>query len=118
VLDRRLETLEAPLLAALRLGAYELCFAASAPYAVVHDAVELAGPGRGRGLVNAVLRRLAREREALLGALADDTPAGAAVRHSMPRWIVEQWWATLGAEPTRALLARLNEPAEHAVRAN
>jgi 16S rRNA (cytosine967-C5)-methyltransferase len=115
---RAVEKIDAPLLAALRLGCYELCFAGSAPHAVVNDAVELAKGSHGHALVNAVLRRISREGEALLAALGDEEPAGASLVHSMPRWIVDLWWETLGAEATRALLARANEPAENSLRAN
>lgn len=118
VCERPAEAIDAPLLAALRLGAYELCFAASAEHAVVNDAVDLAKPAHGHALVNAGLRRLARERETLLGSLRDDEPAAAAIRHSMPPWIVERWWSQLGPERARALLGRANEPAESALRAN
>lgn len=115
---RAVAKIDAPLLAALRLGCYELCFAGSAPHAVVNDAVELAKGSHGHALVNAVLRRIAREGETLLASLRDAEPAGASIVHSMPRWIVDRWWQSLGAEATRALLARANEPAESALRAN
>src|SRR5690242_13779457 len=62
--ERPATRLDAPVLAALRLGLYELLYLGGAPdRAVVADAVELAkGAGRaGHGLVNAVLRRAARE---------------------------------------------------------
>jgi 16S rRNA (cytosine967-C5)-methyltransferase len=104
--------------AALRLGVYELCFTADAAHAVVNEAVELAAGSRGQGLVNAVLRRVARDGGALIAALDDSTPAGAAQAHSVPEWIVSAWWEQLGAPATRALLARLNEPAENSLRAN
>jgi len=110
--------IDAPLLAALRLGAYELCFADSAAHAVVNDAVELAKGSHGHSLVNAVLRRLAREGGSLLAALDDRDPRSASIRHSMPLWIVELWWDALGPEATRGLLARANEPAESSLRAN
>jgi 16S rRNA (cytosine967-C5)-methyltransferase len=42
----------------LRLGVYQLLFAAVAPHAAVGETVSLAGPGE-RGFVNAVLRRVA-----------------------------------------------------------
>jgi 16S rRNA (cytosine967-C5)-methyltransferase len=115
---RAVAKIDAPLLAALRLGCYELCFAGSAPHAVVNDAVELAKSSHGHALVNAVLRRIAREGPALLEALSDESPAGASIAHSMPRWIVDLWWAELGGDATRALLARANEPAENSLRAN
>jgi 16S rRNA (cytosine967-C5)-methyltransferase len=112
--------LDAPLLAALRLGLYELLYLGGAPdHAVVADAVELAKAGRGgHGLVNAVLRRATREGEALLGELDDDTPQSAAIEHSHPEWIARLWWDHLGAEQARALLAFDNEPGEFALRVN
>jgi 16S rRNA (cytosine967-C5)-methyltransferase len=113
--------LDAPVRASLRLGLYELLYMSGAPdYAVVADAVELAkaGGSGGHGLVNAVLRRAAREGPALLAALADDTPAQAAIKHSHPQWIAELWWHALGAEQARASMACDNEPAEVALRAN
>jgi 16S rRNA (cytosine967-C5)-methyltransferase len=120
--ERPAERLDAPLLAAVRLGLYELVYLSGAPdRAVVGDAVELAKRHArgGQGLVNAVLRRAAREgRGALLGSLSDETPAAAAVMHSHPEWIVRSWWDQLGAAETRALLACDNEPGELALRAN
>ncbi len=114
--------LDPAVLAALRLGSYELLYLSGAPdRAVVGDAVELAkdGGGRGHGLVNAVLRRAAREgRDALLGALDDATPERAAVMHSHPLWVARLWWERLGAEDARALMAYDNEPGEVALRAN
>lgn len=112
--------LDAPLLAALRLGLYELLYLAGAPdRAVVADAVELSKrAGRGHGLVNAVLRRATRDGQALLGELGEETAARAAVKHSHPEWIAALWWEMLGAQQARALLAADNEPAELALRAN
>ena len=120
--ERPPRRLDAAVLAALRLGLYELLYLSGAPdRAVVADAVELAkSDGRGgHGLVNAVLRRATREGAgALLGTLSDRTPAQAAVMHSHPRWIAELFWEQLGAEQARALMAFDNEPAELALRAN
>ena len=115
---RPIGKIDAPLLAALRLGSYELCFAHSPAHAVVNDAVELVKPFHGHALVNAVLRRVAHDGASLLGAMSDEQPAGASILHSMPLWIVERWWDALGAQATRALLERSNEPAESALRAN
>jgi len=113
---------DAPLLAALRLGLYELLYLSGSPdYAVVGDAVELAKTHAraGQGLVNAVLRRAAREgAESLLGPLRDDTPEAAAVKHSHPEWLARMWWRELGADDARALMAYDNEPGEVALRAN
>jgi 16S rRNA (cytosine967-C5)-methyltransferase len=120
--DRPVERLDAPILAALRLGLYELLFTGGAPdYAVVTEAVELAKANAraGHGLVNAVLRRAAREGPGeLLAGLSDDTPEQAAVKHSHPEWIARMWWEELGAEEARALMAFDNEAGEVALRAN
>ena len=121
--ERPVARLDPPVLAAARLGLYQLLYLDGVPdRAAVAESVDLAKGAAGRGaagLVNAVLRRAAREgRDALLGPLHDRDPAGAALLHSVPLWLAEQWWAELGPEPARALLAAANEPAEHALRAN
>jgi 16S rRNA (cytosine967-C5)-methyltransferase len=120
--DRPAARLDPPVLAALRLGLYELLYLGGAPdYAVVGDAVELAkAHGRGgHGLVNAVLRRAAREGpDELLGGLSEETPEQAALMHSHPEWIARLWWDELGAARARALMAFDNEPGEVALRAN
>jgi 16S rRNA (cytosine967-C5)-methyltransferase len=119
--ERSPEKLDARLLAALRLGLYELLFLSGAPdHAVVADGVELAKGGArgGHGLVNAVLRRGVREGPALLDGLSDETPAQAAVKHSHPEWIAQLWWEQLGSSDARALMAYDNEPGEVALRVN
>jgi 16S rRNA (cytosine967-C5)-methyltransferase len=120
--ERPASALDAPVLAALRLGLFELLYLRGAPdYAVVADAVQLAKAHAraGHALVNAVLRRAAREgSHALLGALTDEQPRTAAVKHSHPEWIAQLWWHALGAEHARALMAADNEPLEVALRAN
>jgi 16S rRNA (cytosine967-C5)-methyltransferase len=113
--------LDAPVLAALRLGLYELLYLSGSPdYAVVTDAVELAKANArgGHGLVNAVLRRAAREGNELLADLGEATAEQAAIKHSHPDWLARMWWQELGAELARALMAFDNEPGELAVRAN
>jgi 16S rRNA (cytosine967-C5)-methyltransferase len=122
--DRPLRKLDPPVLAALRLGLYELLFADGTPdHAAVDQAVELtkrAGAAHASGLVNAVLRRAAREREELVGSLTgdDSTPETAAVAHSAPLWLAQMWWQQLGPEDARSLLAACNEPPESAFRVN
>jgi 16S rRNA (cytosine967-C5)-methyltransferase len=119
---RPVARLDAPVLAALRLGLYELLYLSGSPdYAIVADAVELAkrDARAGHGLVNAVLRRAAREgAEVLLGALDDATPEQAAIKHSHPDWIARLWWQTLGPDGARALMAADNQPGEVALRVN
>ncbi len=124
LVDRPLRQLDPPVLAALRLGTYELLFADGTPdHAAVDQAVELvkrAGAAHASGLVNAVLRRAARERDALAASLLgdDSTPEAAAVAHSAPLWLAQMWWRELGPEGARPLLAACNEPPEHAYRVN
>ncbi len=119
---RPLGRLDPPVLAALRLGLYELLYLDGSPdYAIVADIVELAKAQAraGHGLVNAVLRRAAREGSgALLDALTDATPEEAAVKHSHPEWIARLWWQELGPDEARALMTYDNEPGEVALRAN
>jgi 16S rRNA (cytosine967-C5)-methyltransferase len=121
---RSISLLDPPVLAALRLGLYELLFADATPdHAAVDQAVELtkrAGAAHAAGLVNAVLRRAGREREPLTASLLgdDSTPEAAAVVHSAPLWLAQMWWQELGAETARALLGACNEPAEVAMSAN
>ena len=118
--ERRIERIDPPLRAALRLGLFELLWSEGADHAAVDQAVSLAkGPGgrrRGAGLVNAVLRRAARERDELLAGLGDDDPASAALMHSVPGWLADLWWEELGAGDARSLLAAINTPAERAFR--
>jgi 16S rRNA (cytosine967-C5)-methyltransferase len=102
--------------AALHLGLEQLLFLDGvADHAAVAESVELAKPSPGHRMVNAVLRRVQREGVELPG---DETPAGAAIRHAHPEWIVRMWWDWLGPERTRALLIADNEPAELALRVN
>ncbi|MGN6254228.1 MAG: 16S rRNA (cytosine(967)-C(5))-methyltransferase RsmB [Solirubrobacterales bacterium] len=121
---RSTRLLDPPVLAALRLGLYELLFADATPdHAAVDQAVELvkaAGAAHASGFVNAVLRRAARDRARLTADLLgdDSTPAAAAVADSAPRWLAEMWWRELGEDAARRTLAACNEPAEVAMRVN
>ncbi len=127
--ERDVATLDPPVRAALRLGLFELLFSdAAAAHAAVDGAVELAKGGMRRGgarraagaagLVNAVLRRAAREREAILESLSDDEPGHAAIAHSVPGWLAALWWTELGPENARSLLRAINDPPETALRVN
>ena len=122
--ERSTRLLDPPVLAGLRLGLYELLFADATPdHAAVDQAVELvkrAGAAHAAGFANAILRRAAREREALTRSLLgdDSTPELAAVAHSAPLWLARMWWEELGPQGARSLLAACNEPAELAYRVN
>ncbi|HEX4822298.1 MAG TPA: transcription antitermination factor NusB [Acidimicrobiales bacterium] len=91
----------------LRLGAYQLQFASVPPHAAVSETVTLA-PQKVRGLVNAVLRRVASETSV---EWPDE-----ATRLSYPDWILERLSADLGREDALAALEQMNTPAEVTVR--
>jgi len=119
--DRRLERLDPPVLAVLRLGLFELLnMGGTAEHAAVNENVELIKQARphAAGLVNAVLRRGAREGPAILARLDDESPESAAVFHSVPGWLASKWWDELGADEARALLRVVNDPAENVLRVN
>ncbi len=119
--DRSVDALDPPLIAALRLGAYQLLYMDGvADHAAVTESVDLAreAGSRGHGLVNAVLRRTAREGRAVLEGLRDATATEAALLHSHPDWVAQMWWEQLGPEAARELMIADNEPAESAARVN
>ncbi|MGH7564130.1 MAG: 16S rRNA (cytosine(967)-C(5))-methyltransferase RsmB [Gemmatimonadota bacterium] len=116
LLDRGLASLPPDLIAILELGAYQILFMDRVPdRSAVDESVRLARevlPERmadwGAGLVNGVLRNLARRREALPLPDPADVAGRLAVEHSHPRWLVERWLARLGPVATAELLARDN----------
>jgi 16S rRNA (cytosine967-C5)-methyltransferase len=99
---RSLERLDREVLDALRLGAYQLLYRERVPAsAAVNDSVALVKTARKKSaapLVNAVLRRLARERGALTWPTRDSLIEHLAVVQSHPSWLVERWVARYGAE--------------------
>jgi 16S rRNA (cytosine967-C5)-methyltransferase len=97
----------------LRLGAYQLVALDRIPaHAAVDTTVSLAreeGGPRAGGFVNAVLRRLGAQPEAMAGPEWPPDQetldaAGLARRHSHPEWLVERWLSRFGPEETRRLL--------------
>ncbi len=105
--------IDTPTRAMLRLGLYQIFHMRIADHAAVNETVELAG--RTRGLVNAILRRALRERDALDTALAGAAPASAT---SHPRFLLRRWEQIFGTDATQQLCAWNNQPAEVHVRAN
>jgi 16S rRNA (cytosine967-C5)-methyltransferase len=117
---RSVRKLDQPVLAALRLGAFQLVFLDGVPrYAAVNESVELVRRSRLERAVpftNAVLRRLADEGRACAEALPEETWKDAALRHSYPDWVAETWWRDLGAEGALALMRAQNEAPRSVVR--
>jgi 16S rRNA (cytosine967-C5)-methyltransferase len=107
-----LARLDADLADLLRAGAYQLLQMRSVPpYAAIAQTVELAKARHGIGaskLVNAVLRRLDRERDELGRAIPKDPVEGLVLAYSHPRWLVQRWIARYGMAETTALLATNN----------
>lgn len=106
-LDRRLKTslADAPpdLAAILTVGAAQILFMAIPAHAAVDSAVELTRADRRiaglSGLANAVLRRIADDRGAILAAYdpGDD----------LPDWLMARWRAAYGAEKAAGIAAAL-----------
>lgn len=117
---RPVRRLDAAVLAALRLGMFQLAFLDGVPrYAAVNESVELVRRARLERAVpftNAVLRRLADEGRACVEALPEATWQEAALRHSYPDWVAEAWWRDLGAEGALALMRAQNEAPQTVVR--
>lgn len=104
-LDRPLKGRALRVRGVLRLAAAELLFLETAAHAAVNSAVSLVHPPAYRGLANAVLRRIDREREALLAAQD-------AERLNCPAWLWRRWCQAYGEATTRAILeAQLAPPA-------
>ncbi|MBA2282576.1 MAG: hypothetical protein H0W25_15300, partial [Acidimicrobiia bacterium] len=113
-LQRRLDHLVDPYLlrpvdpkvrAALRLGAYQLHEMGTPAHAAVSATVDAVGATKARGLVNAVLRRVAG------AAVAGTAWPSDAVRLSYPDWIVDRLTADLGADDASGALEAMNDAA-------
>lgn len=103
----------------LQAGLYQLLFLDRVPdHAVVNEAVLLArqrGFSAQAGFVNAVLRGVARDREACRRDLENLRSSDPALGWSHPSWLVERWAAVLAPGALGALLAWDNSaPATHA----
>ena len=104
-LDHPLPRSAAPIRQILRLGTAELVFLGKPAYAAVDASVRLANTvnqARYKGLVNAVLRRLARE---------GTDRARAFERPNVPGWLIDSWRQAYGTATTSAIsAAHLLEP--------
>ena len=111
---RPVRKLDPPVLAALRLGAYQLGYLDVAPHAATNESVELVRTSRLERAVpftNAVMRRLTAGMTALLDAL----PEGP-LKHSYPDWIYDVWVRDFGEDDALALMRAQNERPETVVR--
>jgi 16S rRNA (cytosine967-C5)-methyltransferase len=85
---------------ALRLGAYQLAFAGVPVHAAVGETVGVS-PRPARGLVNAVLRKV---------AAAPTRWPDAPTRLSVPDWVLDRLVADIGPDEAVAALTTMNEP--------
>ena len=111
---RPVRKLDAPVLASLRLGAYQLGYLDVAPHAAANESVELVRAARLERAVpftNAVMRRLAEGMRQLL----DELPEGP-LKHSDPDWIYDVWRRDFGEDAALDLMRAQNEPPETVVR--
>jgi 16S rRNA (cytosine967-C5)-methyltransferase len=126
---RPLDRLDSEIVDILRLATYQLTHLTRVPAsAAVDDAVDLAkraGKRSAAGLVNAVLRTIARNRHRLRlppRPLAGPSRAEAldylSVTLSHPRWLAERWLDRLGFDRTEAWLRFNNQAAPVTLRAN
>ena len=115
------EKLDPEILAILRISIFQLLHLDRVPAAaVVDDAVELArkaGKRSAAGFVNALLRRVSRERAHL--PLPEQPPLDfVAITLSHPRWLAERWIARHGVDEAIAWARFDNAPAPLTLRAN
>jgi 16S rRNA (cytosine967-C5)-methyltransferase len=108
---RRVESLDAAVRIALRLGLYQLRFLSRIPVsAAVNESVSLVRAARlssATAFVNAVLRRAVREAEYDPVADVSDPLEQIAVRTSHPDWLIERWVSSFGVDEAEAF-ARAN----------
>lgn len=119
-LDGPFSRLEAPVKATLRLGAYQLLHTRVPSRAAVSESVELAREAspRASGLVNAVLRRLAREGPPPFPDARADPLGWLTSEGSLPRWLATRWLDRLGAAAAVARARALLDPPRMAFRLN
>ena len=117
----RSRKLEAPVRDILRLGAVQLLFMDRIPVsAAVNESVALAKRShpKAAGLVNAVLRQIARHREDLPEIPEAGTARELSIRFSHPLWLCERLVSAHGYEFARAFLKMSNTPPGLTITAN
>jgi len=118
---RPLTKLAPKVLAVLRLGASELALMRTPDHAAVSQSVELAktaGLVRAAGLVNGVLRAMARGWRQVALPGEPGSAERLAVEHSHPRWLVDELLAQMPAADAAAWLAANQREPPTSLRAN
>lgn len=121
-LEKPLGQLEPLVASALRLGAYQIVFTDVPDMAAVDESVRCvraAGWERATGLVNAVLRRVAREHAEIPLPRLENDPVGHLMHAlSQPMWLAERFIELFGAEDAARFATACNGAPPLVVRAN
>jgi 16S rRNA (cytosine967-C5)-methyltransferase len=106
----------------LRIGTYELIILDRPPHAVVNASVEQAKRRmkgrRSSGFVNAILRQIERNRDAIPIPDSGSKINDLAIQYSHPTWMVERWMARFGRVGTIHLLEWNNSRPSFGLRIN
>ena len=119
--SRSAEDLDPAVLDILRLGAAQLLLTDRIPAsAAVNESVELTkrSAPEAAGLVNAVLRSMERNKNALPDIPDPGTPRELSIRFSHPLWLCERLVSEYGYESAKAILTADNTPPDLTVTAN
>ena len=116
------DKLQPPLLEILRMGAYQILFLDKIPdSAAVNESVNLAKRFKreqAAGFVNAVLRKIVRNREDLPKLPDHPVERRLSIQYSHPRWMVKRLLSLLGEEETAAFCAANNAVAPLTIQVN
>lgn len=118
--DRRLEQIEDRVLAALRIGVYQLFYSRVPKHAAVGETVQALKTlqlERAAGFVNALLRKVAALPEPPLPPKTD-LVQHLSIRESHPEWLVRRWMRQFGAEQAEQMLVHDNLPPPVVLRTN
>ncbi len=119
--DTPLNKVSLEVLCNLELGAFQILFSDGIPdRAAIFEAGELAKEftPASLSLINAVLRRLSREKSETLAYLDLPGKKGLALRYGYPRYLVGLWQEAYGKETCEAILAAQNKRAALTLRVN
>jgi len=106
----------------LRMGIYQLIYLDKVPSsAAVNESVILAkryGHSASAGFVNAVLRKIAANKENIKYPDESDIIKYLSVKHSYPEWLTGKWVFEYGRDFTEKLMEAGNERPEYTIRVN
>ncbi len=107
----------------IRMAVYQIEYMSQVPdSAACNEAVKLAvkrGFGPLRGFVNGVLRNIARDLDKVTYPNKEENPQEyLSVVHSVPQWIVEDWYNEYGFDKTEQILCGMEEERKTYIRCN